>query len=763
MANIKNHIIIQQLLTYLSDIDGSAIGAGGEINTASNIGTGEGIFAQKVLYDLEFKSLVAGTNVSLDSDGETITINATGVDNTLQSAYDNGTTINLVEGFLEGFTVLPPNQTEGQMFKVYSFESISYGFFALDHVNFVGQNEIGFGSFGEMIFQDQHLTTFVSLSEVGEAELDTTSASIVGAINEIKGDVDNIVVSLQSAYDSGSNIEIASAEPLSFTEGTSHFTLTASGESDALILTTGLNRADLTTQQNINLESTGENIRLKDQNLATWVTLSESGETQLDTTSNSLVGAINELAAGSGGGETNTASNAGAGAGLALAKVGVDLPFKSLTAGTGVTLNESADEIEIVASGGSGGSGDAISIQGVLVPPLPDTSLDWKLILSEGENLVKQSDDIQAYPTPWNNFRVEFDNTETELSPLNGKPWVGIGHTNTSGIISLTQTCENRPSGSAQYITIAIKPDASPTNGYFAVVLAQGTFVIDLSTQTASHNPNSWVYSYDGTLLKITVPPSAGNTCTINLYPSNTATGGSNYAGNGNIDMWVGGVQISSIEQQGYVPTLASGVYNQPTYYWVKEVPAGETIIRTYNVFNGQAQKTTNEVAGNLGMMHRVFVTNTSTVSKIVFYLGNYWGSFPSSGDVLGTAVYSDDGTTATQIALKQTDTVGNHITNGDLIDEGQGFWSLKLDVPVELTGGEQYIFGIYCHDNSGGGGAKLLSKTCFQNTNTPANSPVGGKYLDWDAGIGASVNFPTTFTLATLQAQSNAWFLGGI
>lgn len=53
-------------------------GGGGEANTASNIGAGQGVFASKVGVDLRFKSLVAGTNVSLSADGNTITINASG-------------------------------------------------------------------------------------------------------------------------------------------------------------------------------------------------------------------------------------------------------------------------------------------------------------------------------------------------------------------------------------------------------------------------------------------------------------------------------------------------------------------------------------------------------------------------------------------------------------------------------------------------------------------------------------------------------------
>ena len=52
-------------------------GGGGETNTASNLGAGEGVFFQKTGVDFELKSFVAGTNVSLVADANTITINAT--------------------------------------------------------------------------------------------------------------------------------------------------------------------------------------------------------------------------------------------------------------------------------------------------------------------------------------------------------------------------------------------------------------------------------------------------------------------------------------------------------------------------------------------------------------------------------------------------------------------------------------------------------------------------------------------------------------
>lgn len=61
-------------------------------------------------------------------------------------------------------------------------------------------------------------------------------------------------------------------------------------------------------------------------------------------------------------GETNTASNLGTGTGIYGTKVGVDLRFKSLVAGTGVTLSNTSNDITINASGGGGGSGTVTSV-----------------------------------------------------------------------------------------------------------------------------------------------------------------------------------------------------------------------------------------------------------------------------------------------------------------------------------------------------------------------------------------------------------------
>lgn len=52
-------------------------GGGGEANTASNIGTGTGLFSSKVGTDLQFKSLVSGPGVTITPSGTTVTISST--------------------------------------------------------------------------------------------------------------------------------------------------------------------------------------------------------------------------------------------------------------------------------------------------------------------------------------------------------------------------------------------------------------------------------------------------------------------------------------------------------------------------------------------------------------------------------------------------------------------------------------------------------------------------------------------------------------
>jgi len=86
-------------------------GGSGEVNTASNIGAGDGVFAQKTGVDLEFKSLVAGSNITLTAGSNDITIDASGGGGGGISLTDLSVT---AEGAAAGDGDLAYNNTNGE-------------------------------------------------------------------------------------------------------------------------------------------------------------------------------------------------------------------------------------------------------------------------------------------------------------------------------------------------------------------------------------------------------------------------------------------------------------------------------------------------------------------------------------------------------------------------------------------------------------------------------------------------------------------------
>lgn len=94
-------------------------GGAGEANTASNLGGGSGVFGAKVGVDLRFKSILAGANVSISADANTITISAAaatpalpvvvGVSTTSRTAglSDINTYMRFTNGGASTFTIPP--------------------------------------------------------------------------------------------------------------------------------------------------------------------------------------------------------------------------------------------------------------------------------------------------------------------------------------------------------------------------------------------------------------------------------------------------------------------------------------------------------------------------------------------------------------------------------------------------------------------------------------------------------------------------------
>lgn len=85
------------------DVLSTAGGALGEVNTASNLGAAEGVFAQKSALDLEFKSLKEGSNITITSDANEITLSSWGggvpnvqLDETAEENMSNATYENVL-------------------------------------------------------------------------------------------------------------------------------------------------------------------------------------------------------------------------------------------------------------------------------------------------------------------------------------------------------------------------------------------------------------------------------------------------------------------------------------------------------------------------------------------------------------------------------------------------------------------------------------------------------------------------------------------
>jgi hypothetical protein len=97
-------------------VDGALATGGdsGEVNTASNVGSGFEIFSEKIGTDLQFRTLVAGSNVAIYPGESELTISAAaaGMENPMESSGD------MVIGGSNGIPTRLPIGTEGQVLAV---------------------------------------------------------------------------------------------------------------------------------------------------------------------------------------------------------------------------------------------------------------------------------------------------------------------------------------------------------------------------------------------------------------------------------------------------------------------------------------------------------------------------------------------------------------------------------------------------------------------------------------------------------------------
>jgi hypothetical protein len=91
--------------------DGSNLTGIGEVNTASNVGGGNGVYKQKTGVNLEMKTLVAGTNTTITPVGDTLVFASTGGGAGSSRITNSGTTTNATLTLLGTINTIPDNST----------------------------------------------------------------------------------------------------------------------------------------------------------------------------------------------------------------------------------------------------------------------------------------------------------------------------------------------------------------------------------------------------------------------------------------------------------------------------------------------------------------------------------------------------------------------------------------------------------------------------------------------------------------------------
>lgn len=319
------------------NIEISAPAPSGEVNTASNVGAGNQVFKQKSGADLEFRTLVAGSNVTLVSGTDTITISAAGGGGGSLQVQDEGS---LVDNAVTTLNFTGAGVTAAQTSPGVVQVAVSGG--GSGESNTASNLGGGEGAFAQKSGVDLQFKSLVAGSNVSlTSDSNTITINASGAAGE-----SNTASNL--AGDEGI-FTTKSGVDLPFKSLTAGSGISLSSDANTITISSPGGTGEANTSSNL---GAGEGLASAKSGLDLPFKSLVAG-TNVSLTSDANTVTIN--ATGGGSGETNTASNVGAGSQVFKQKSGVDLEMRTLTAGSNVTLTQNADTIEIAASGGGGG------------------------------------------------------------------------------------------------------------------------------------------------------------------------------------------------------------------------------------------------------------------------------------------------------------------------------------------------------------------------------------------------------------------------
>lgn len=320
---------------YFSITTGVDPGAVGEANTASNLGAGSQIFVGKTGVDLEFRSIVAGTGVTVTQNANDITIASPGEANTGANlgsgsgvyASKSGVALQFKSiGAGYGTTVSATGTDITVARKTTVVTLTDAATIAIDastgpnyQVTLAGNRTLGNPS---SALVGQKITILIAQDAVGGRTL-AFGTDWVAVDPSVIIDPDPNAVSLldADARNLGGGVKW-------------YFSISGLNEAGNFgEVNTGLN---LGAGNGIYTSNSGVALQFKSLVAGSNVSITPTG-TELTIAATSA-------------GETNTASNLGTGAEVFANKTGVDLRFRSLTAGANVTVTQNANDITIAAA-----------------------------------------------------------------------------------------------------------------------------------------------------------------------------------------------------------------------------------------------------------------------------------------------------------------------------------------------------------------------------------------------------------------------------
>ena len=300
--------------TYVDSI------ASEKASTASNLGSGEGVFSSKSGANLQFKSLKAGNNVTISSDSSEITISSTGgggggMSNPMTTSGD------LIVGGTSGIPTRLGVGSAGKFLKVGSSgNSIEWGDGSSYTLPPATSNILG----GIKVGNNLSVTQDGTLSaDAGQYELPVASSNTLGGIKI------------------GERLSVTSSGVLSANDQS--YTLPPATSNTLGGIKVGNN---LSVTQDGTLSADDQSYTLPIASASTLGGVKPDGSTITINSGNGIISST---------GEANTASNLGSGEGIFSSKSGANLQFKSLKAGSNVTISSDSSEITISSAGGGGG------------------------------------------------------------------------------------------------------------------------------------------------------------------------------------------------------------------------------------------------------------------------------------------------------------------------------------------------------------------------------------------------------------------------